>query len=155
MVISTFFVSDKENKESFFEESFLFADVKPDIVSGMLCLTMRNVDNDFQDRNLQWMSYTTGDIFPTTKQVELIGKKEFAVAVLDLEYETFIVHVAVFCLDIVDKMHPLKKTQIAYLKADEAFTKVLSKYADFTNVFSLKLVVELFEYIKMSDHAIK
>lgn len=52
MVVSTFFVLNKDEKERFFEESFLLADVKPDIVLKMLFLTMRNTDIDFQAQNL-------------------------------------------------------------------------------------------------------
>ena len=53
MVISTFSVSDKDDRERFFKESFLLADVKLEIVFGIPFLTMSNVDIDFQARNLQ------------------------------------------------------------------------------------------------------
>ena len=39
---------NKDNKERFFEKSFLLADVKPNIVLGMLFLTINNDDVDFQ-----------------------------------------------------------------------------------------------------------
>ncbi len=47
IVVSTFFVSDKDGRENFFEESFLLADIKPDIVLGMSFLTMGNADVNF------------------------------------------------------------------------------------------------------------
>ncbi len=50
-------------------------------------------------------------------------------------------------------MHPSRRAQIAHLKADEAFTKVPSKYADFADVFSPKLAVELLEHTEINDHA--
>ncbi len=84
MVVSTFSVLDKDGRERFFEESFLLADVSPNIVLGMPFLTMSNADVDFQARDLQWRSYTTGEVLPTTREVGLIGKKEFAAAALDL-----------------------------------------------------------------------
>ncbi len=59
MVVSTFSVSDKDRRERFFEESFLLANISPDIVLGMPFLTMSNADVDFQARDLQWRSYTT------------------------------------------------------------------------------------------------
>ena len=52
-------------------------------------------------------------------------------------------------------MHPSKRAQIAYLKADEAQTKVPDDYTDFADVFSLKLAVELPKYMKINDHAIE
>ncbi len=109
MVVSAFFVSDKDGRERFFEESFLLADIKSDIVLGMSFLTMNNIDVNFQARDLQWRSYTTGDILPTTRRVELIKKKKFAIVALDLEHEAFIVHVAALSVDSGDKMHPSRK----------------------------------------------
>ncbi len=44
MVVFTFSVSDKDNKERIFEESFLLADVKPDIVLKIPFLTISNAD---------------------------------------------------------------------------------------------------------------
>ena len=46
-------MSDKDGREQFFEESFLLADVKPEIVFGVSFLTMSNADIDFQARDLQ------------------------------------------------------------------------------------------------------
>ncbi len=155
IVVSTFSVSNKDGRERFFEESFLLADVSPDIVLGMPFLTMSNADVDFQARDLQWRSYTTGKVFPTTRRVELIGKKEFAAAALDLEYEAFVVYIAALSVDLGNKMHPSRRAQIAHLKADEAPTEVPSKYADFVDVFLPKLAVELPEHTGNNDHAIE
>ncbi len=47
MVVFTFLVFDKDGRKRFFEESFLLADIRSDIVLGMLFLTMRNVDINF------------------------------------------------------------------------------------------------------------
>ncbi len=52
MVVFTFSILDKNSRERFFEESFLLADVKPDIVLGMPFLTMSNANVDFQARDL-------------------------------------------------------------------------------------------------------
>ena len=52
MVVFTFSISNKDSRERFFEESFLLADVNPNIVLEMLFLTMSNVDIDFQAQDL-------------------------------------------------------------------------------------------------------
>lgn len=59
----------KNDKKRFFKESFLLADVKPDIVLGMSFLTMSNANVDFQAQDLQSRSYITEDILPITKRV--------------------------------------------------------------------------------------
>ena len=64
------------------------------------------------------------------------------------------VHIAALSIDLDDEVHPSRRAQIAYLKADEAFTEVPRKYADFADVFSPKLATELPEH-GISNHAIK
>ena len=52
-------------------------------------------------------------------------------------------------------MYQLKRVQIAYLKADKALTKMPSNYADFADIFSLKLAAELLKYTGINNHAIE
>ena len=52
-------------------------------------------------------------------------------------------------------MYLSQKTQIAYLKINEVFTEVLSKYNDFANIFLPKLTIELPKYTNINNHAIK
>ena len=139
IVVSIFSVSDQDSRKRFFQKSFLLADVKPKIVLAMPFLIISNVDVNFQAQDLQWRSYTTGDILPTTKRVELLGKKKFVTTALDSEHEVFIIHIAALSLNPDDGVHPLRRAQIAYLKADEALIEVLSEYTDFVDIFSPKL----------------
>lgn len=103
--------------------------------------------------------YTLTKALPTTQNVKLIGKKEFAVSVLNLDDEDFIVYRVsnissnLTCSDIV--VYPSCQAKIAFLKADEVPRAILSKYADFTNIFFLRLVSELSEYTKINNHAIR
>ena len=52
MVVSTFSLLDKDGRKRFFEENFLLADVKLDIVLEISFLTISNADVDFQAWNL-------------------------------------------------------------------------------------------------------
>ena len=47
MVVSIFSISDKDDREIFFKESVLLADVKLDVVLKMLFLTISNADVNF------------------------------------------------------------------------------------------------------------
>ena len=76
MVIAAFSVTDKANRVRFFEETFLVANVSPEVVLGMPFLTLSGADVDFLDRELRWRTYTTQAALPTTRRVELVGKKE-------------------------------------------------------------------------------
>ncbi len=84
-----------------------------------------------------------------------IENKKFAVAVLNPKHRAFIVHVIALNIDSGDEVHPSKRAQIAYLKADEAFTQVLNKYTDFIDVFSSKLAVKLPKYTEINNHTIE
>ncbi len=46
-------MSNKDNKERFFEESFLLVEIKLNIVLEMLFLTISNTDINFQAQNLE------------------------------------------------------------------------------------------------------
>ncbi len=48
MVVFNFSISDKDDRERFLEESFLLANIKPDVVLQMPFLTMSNADVNFQ-----------------------------------------------------------------------------------------------------------
>ena len=52
MVVAAFSVTDQANRVRFFEKTFLIANVSPDIVFGMLFLTLSSADVNFQKRGL-------------------------------------------------------------------------------------------------------
>ena len=47
MVVSTFFILDKDKKVRFFEKTFLLVDFQPDVILEKPFLTMSNIDIDF------------------------------------------------------------------------------------------------------------
>lgn len=79
----------------------------------------------------------------------------FAITTLDRQHKAFVVHIATLSIDSGDKVYPGKKTLIAYLKADEAPTKVYSKNAEFIDVFLRKFAVELSVHMGINNYAIK
>ena len=72
-----------------------------------------------------------------------------------MEHKVFVVYIAALSVNSDDKVYPLKKAQIAHLKAHEALFKVPSKYADFINVFLPKLAAEFSEPTKINNYAIE
>ena len=157
MVVAAFSVENKVNQVRFFEETFLVANVSPEIVFRMSFLTLSGANVDFLGRELRYRIYTTKKVLPTTRRIEVIGKKEFAAAALDLEYETYIVHIASLSSTLLITffdIHPFQEPQISGLIAEEAPTKVSTEYLDFANVFFPDLATEPPEYTKINDYAI-
>lgn len=74
MVVFTFFILDNDDDEKFFEENFFLADVIPNIVLGILLLTMSNININLQARDLQLRFYTIEDIHLTIKS--LVDREE-------------------------------------------------------------------------------
>lgn len=52
-------------------------------------------------------------------------------------------------------VHLSRAIQIAALQWDNAFTKVLAKYANYVNVFSYDLAIKLPKSININNYAIK
>ena len=138
------------------------ANVSPEGVLRMSFLTLSGIDVDFSGRELWWKTYTTEAALPTTKRVELVGKKEFAAVAFDSETETFIVYVASLSSDVSPSssqlkldVYPSRRPQVSGLIAEEALTKVLAEYLDFADVFFPDLASELLEHNGINIHIIK
>ena len=156
MVVAAFSVEDNANRVKFFEETFLVANISPEVVLGMSFLILSNADIDFSGRELRWRTYTIEKVLPTTRRLELVGKKEFAATVLDPEHETYVVLVASLCSTLLASLdvHPSREPQISGLIAKKTPTKVPAKYSDFADVFSSDLSTELPEHTEINTHAI-
>ena len=88
-------MEDKANKPRFFQETFLVANTKFEVILGMPFLKFSNADVLFGERILIWRTYTTNKALLTTKRVQIIDKKNFVIAALDANSKTFVVHVAI------------------------------------------------------------
>ena len=129
----------------------------------MLFHILSNADIDFLDWKLQWRIYTTKEALPTTRRIELVEKKEFAAAALNLEYETFVGYVAFFNRSVMSlsstplnvDIYSFCKSQIAGLIAKKAPIKVFAKYYNFVVVFFLDLTSKFPKHIGINNHAIE
>ena len=59
IVIADFQVEDKVGRPKFFQDIFLVADIKFEVILGMPFLKISNADMAFGKRTLMWKSYTT------------------------------------------------------------------------------------------------
>ena len=89
-----------------------------------------------------------------------MGKKEFAATALDSEHETYVVHVGSVSFDAPPSsssldVHLFQRPQTSDLIAKEAPTKILVKYSDFADVFSLDLAFKLPKHTGINDYAIE
>ena len=93
-------------------------------------------------------------VLPTTERVRLVDPKEFVIAALDADSETFVVHVAIREREEMT-VDPGRKAQIGALLFDEAPTEVPAEYSDYSDVFSAENAAELPENTGMNEHAIE
>ena len=111
IVIVDFQIEDKGGRPRFFQEIFLVADTKFEVVLRMPFLKISNAVVAFGEGTLMWKSYITNKALPTTEQVQLVDLKEFVIAALDVNSETFVVHVAIREQEKM-AMDPDRKAQI-------------------------------------------
>ena len=150
------------------------ANTKFEMILGMPFLKISNADMAFGKRPLMWKSYTTNKALLTTKQVQLVDPKEFVIAALDADSETFVEHVAIQKREEM-VMDPDRKAQIkaqsgtqtqsgaqiqsgiqvGTLLFDEAPTEVPAEYFNYSDVFSAENAAELLENTGMNEHAIE
>ena len=160
LVVTIFSMRDKANRVRFFKETFLVANVSPKVVFGMPFLTLSCADVDILGQELSWRTYNTEKVLSTIRRIELMGKKEFVAAAIDLKYETYVVYIELASSDALPSssllnIHPSQRPQISGLIAEKAPTKVFAKYSDFIDVFLINLASKLPKHTGINNHAIK
>lgn len=106
MVLTSFSVQNKLKKIQFFEKAFLLADTSMKVVLRIFLLTILNTNMQFVEKKFKWRSYITAKVLSTTKRVELINKREFAIAALDKNIEIFMIYIATLSATLVMQIHP-------------------------------------------------
>ena len=160
MIVAAFSIVNKVNRVKFFEETFLVANVSPEVVFGITFFTLSNTNIDFSGWELQCRIYTIKQALPTARNIELVGNKEFVAVALDQKHKTYVVYVESISFDALPSsflfdVHLSRKPQIFGLIAKKAPTKVSIEYSDFTDVFSLDYTSKLPKYTMINDHTIK
>ena len=130
------------------------ADTKFEMILGMPFLKISNADVSFGEGTLTWRTYTTNEALPTTERVQIVDPKEFVIAALDVDSETFVVHVAIREREEMP-VHSERQAQVGALLFDEALTKVPAEYSNYSDVFSAENAAELPENTGMNKHAIE
>ena len=158
MVIADFQVENKVGKPRFFQKTFLVTDTKFEVIQKILFVKLSNTDMLFGEKILTWKTYTTNKALFSTKQVQIINKKDFIIAVLDADSKTFVMYVAIREqkeILVYSKKQAQIKAQVGPLLFNKASTKVLVEYSNYSNVFSAEYVAELLENTGINEHAIK
>ena len=132
--------------------TFMLANIGLDVVLEMLFLTFNKADIRLVERKLAWKTYTAAEALPTTKRVEIINKREFAVALLNADDKTFVLNMAALVELTTMLIHFSHQAQVAALTSEK--TGIPAKYFNFSNVFSSDSAVELPEHTRIHDHLI-
>ena len=114
----------------------------------------------FGKKTLIWKSYTTNKALPSTKQVQIVDLKEFVIVALDVNSETFVMHVAIqeqkeMPVYLEKRAQIQDKAQVGTLLFDKVPTEVPAKYSNYSNIFSAENTAELPENTKINEHIIK
>ena len=118
----------------------------------MLFLTLSKADIWFAERKLVWRIYTAAEALSMTRKIEIINKKEFAVAVLNADNKTFVMYIAAPAEPTTMLIHFSYHAQVVMLTSEE--TGIPVEYSDFFDVFSSDSAVELSKHTGINNHPI-
>ena len=118
----------------------------------MSFLTLSKADIRFMERELVWRTYTAAEALPMIRRIEIINKKEFAVAVLNADDKTFMVYIVALVELTTMLIYPSRQAQVAMLTSEE--TGIPAEYSDFFNIFSSNSATELLEHNGVNNHPI-
>ena len=102
--------------------------------------------------------YTIEKALLTTKQVELVEKKEFAAVALDPGCKIFVVYVTSFkslSNNQKSNVHLFCIAKIVVLVANKASILIFIEYSNFANIFFPELALEFSKYTRINDYAIE
>ena len=71
------------------------ANTKFEMILEMSFLKISNADVSFDKKTLTWKFCIINQALSTIEQVEIIDLKEFVISTLNIDSETFIIHVAI------------------------------------------------------------
>ena len=83
----------------------MLANIGLEVVLGKSFLTLSKANIRFAERELVWRIYTAVETLPTTKRVEIIDKREFAVAALNADNEIFVMYIAALAEPTIILIH--------------------------------------------------
>ena len=118
----------------------------------MFFLNFSKADIRFVERELVWRIYTAAEALPMTRKVEIIDKKKFVAAELNIDNGSFIVYVTALAEPIIIPIYLFYQAQVAILTSEK--TGILAKYSNFSNIFSPDSPTELQEHTRINDHPI-
>ena len=130
------------------------ADTKFEMILEMFFLKISNADMSFGEGTFTWKTYTTNKALLTTEQVQIINKKDFMIAALDANSETFVVYMAIQKWEKMP-VYSKKQAQVGVLLFKKAPTEIPAEYSDYSNIFSGEYVAELLENTGMNEYVIK
>lgn len=137
IIIVLFEIDSKDRKFCCWKEVFLQTKISINIAFGMFFQILNYIKGNFNNQELRWRWNTAAGDFLTTGQIELIRKKKFPVAALDLEDVIFVVFLVFFAIPVTSEVYFFYRTIIAILKVNQALT-IISGNNLTLNMFSFR-----------------
>lgn len=101
-------------RATFFQKTFLETNISIKVVLRMSFFTFSNINIGFLDRKLISKTYSATKALSIIKKVQIINRKKFAKATLDLNKKAFVVYIATITLEMT--IYWDRKGQIVLLK---------------------------------------
>ena len=147
-------MKNKVGRPRFFQKIFLPAVIKFEVILKILFMKLSNADVLFNEKTLMRKTYIINKALTTMKQVQIIGKKNFVIAVIDADIKTFVIYMAIWEEEKMP-VHSQKQAQVKVLIFDKAPTVILAEYSHYSNFFLVEYATKLLEHTGINNYTIK
>ena len=130
----------------------MLINISLEVVLGIIFFTFNRKDIQFIEQKFIWKTYTATKALPITRTVEIIDKKKFAVATLNIDNETFVVHIVALAELTTMLIYLCYQAQVALLTSKK--TGIPAKYSEFSDVFSSDSAAKLPEHTGINNYLI-
>lgn len=101
-----------------------------------------------------WRTYSAAKVLSIIKRIKVINQYKYAIMALGKNSDIFVVHVtALKTLNLY--LYLFRALLLATLYQNKALTKIFLKYADYVNIFSHNMVIQLPKNIGINKLAIE
>ena len=107
-------------------------------------------DIQLAEKKFVWRIYIAAKALPTIKKVEIIRRKKFAIAALNVDSKIFIIHIATIVEFTIMLIYFFYKTPVALLKR----TKISIKYSNISNFFYSDFSLKLLKQKRINNYSI-
>lgn len=150
IIIADCLVNNKLKRVQFFLEIFLLANICINVVLRISFLNFKMANIQFIEQKLIWSTYKTTMALSKRRQVNIINKRKFVKAAINVNNKIFIIYITALANSVIMLIYFFRKAQVALLIS----TKTFIEDSNFSNIFFSHSAMKLPKYTRIYNYSI-